>query len=183
MGRDLLNRGEEEGLQYVDRAIATDGINPVPSCHAAYAYLDERGRTSEAVAYGKVIYAYQEKQQAARQERATYTERDAIEPHGLSEEDLQLLRDALKKLPEVQSAFLARKQLQHFPESPVYVVAMRMRKRFLNRKADVLRVRKAVLEALPFADRWYCLSLDLLSWRGRRKFEKAVGPPFYVADG
>lgn len=178
----LLHRGDEQGLGHIDRALELGGIDPVDPCRAAYVYLVSHNRTAEAERYANRVREHQAMLAAAREERATFTEHDSVEPHGLTESQLEALRQALKAFPEVRSAALARKKVKHFPDSPVFVLGVYIRKKFWRRRStQAVEVRKALLTGVPLADEWFCWSLDLVSRKRRKQFEEAAGGPFYRA--
>jgi Zn-dependent protease with chaperone function len=182
-GMILLGRGEDAGLQFIDRALALGGIDPRQACAAAHGYLIAHGRPAEAQRYVDRIAEYDRSLMAAQEERRTFGPHDATEPHGFDEAQLEALRVALRKHPQVKSAALVRKRLKHFPESPVYVLGIRIRKEGWGRlQTQAIAVRKALLTQLQFSSVWVCYSLDLLTAVGAKRFEDAAGGPFYRAE-
>ncbi len=186
-GLGLLRAGDEAGLVFVDRALALGGIDVLEACRQAHSFLTARGRPAEAERYVNRAQAHIDNVDVARQERATFVIGDPIEPHGLPESELQLLRDALKAIPEISSATLVRKKVQHFPEMPFYGLAVLARKSIwqyatsFDRREHLNKVRSAVIEGMPIKGDWACLLLDRASRKKRARFEAEAGEPFYRA--
>jgi Zn-dependent protease with chaperone function len=181
-GMILLSHGNGEGLGHIDRALELGGIDPVEPCRAAFGFLTSQGRPADAERYRARALEYQALLAAAEAERSSFRTGDPVEPHGLAEPDLEALRQALKAFPVVKSAVLARKRVQHFPQSPLFVLGVRIHRKLWRRlSTQAVEVRKALLTALPMPGRWFCYSLDLVPSRHRDRFERAAGGPFYRA--
>ena len=120
IGRILLERGDEEGLSWLDRAIAAALQTEMSGAALAAAYLESRGRDDEAARYhARAELAYE-----AYAERVTLTGADRLEASGLPE---PVLADVLAKVQgrlEIEEAFVVRKRLEHRDEQqPLYVLA------------------------------------------------------------
>jgi hypothetical protein len=182
-GMILLGRGDDAGLGHIDRALELGGIDPTQPCTAAYGFLASRNRPADAERYVARLREHQAILVAAEAERASFGTGDPVEPHGLAEPELEALRQALKAFPRVKSATLARKRVRRFPESPVYVLGVRIRRKpWRGLTSQATEMRKALLGALPMPGRWFCYSLDLVPRKRRKEFDEAAGAPFYQAQ-
>ena len=61
----------------------------------------------------------------AGRERASVSASDTLLEHGLADDQLAPLRSLLAAQPDCHGAWLARKELQHFPERPLYLLCVR----------------------------------------------------------
>jgi Zn-dependent protease with chaperone function len=186
-GAVLLGRDDERGLGFIDRGIEL-GADPAGACQAAFNYLKSRDRHAEAARYVTIVQDREAKNAAARAERSSFAITDPIEPHALPESDLEMLRQMVGKFPDVLSATLVRKQMQHFPESPTFILAVRIRTSFWRqtlwgkRTAYLTKVRAEVLEGVKIGSDWLCLALDMLTREQGKAFESVAGEPFYRAS-
>ncbi|MGE5743231.1 MAG: M48 family metalloprotease [Gemmatimonadota bacterium] len=181
-GRILLSRGDEAGLQHIDRALEL-GIDPVEPCSVATTFLQSRGRGAEAARYTGRMREYEQAMAPARAERQTFRPNDATDPHGLDEGQLDAIRAALRKFPRVASAALLRKRLRHFPETPLYVLGVRIRRQGWARvSTQATSVMHALVAGLRLPGDWICFPLDLLTRIGAKRFEEAAGGAFYRAE-
>lgn len=120
IGRILLERGDEEGLSWLDKAIAADLQTEISGSALAAAYLESRGRDDEAERYrSREVTAYE-----AFAERVILSASDRLEASGLPE---PVLSDVVAKVQgrlEIEEAYVLRKRLEHRDEErPLYVLA------------------------------------------------------------
>ena len=120
IGRILLERGDEEGLSWLDKAIVADLQTEMSGSALAAEYLESRGREDEAE-------PYRERADAAYEgflERVRLTAVDRLEASGLPE---PVLSDVVVKVQgrlEIEEAHVVRKRLEHRDEQrPLYVLA------------------------------------------------------------
>jgi len=66
----------------------------------------------------------------ARRERSSVVLKDAFEAHGCSVAEVAAIITYLKTQPKVREAFLVRKQVEHFPDHPVFFLVLRWRRPF-----------------------------------------------------
>jgi Zn-dependent protease with chaperone function len=126
LGQILLERKDESGIRYIEQAMERDAEAVLPGCQAVYAFLKQQGREAEAVRYRERAREHYEQLARAHQERATVTERDRFEPHGLPDTELARLREQLSQHEQVGAAYLVRKAVTLFPERPLFVLGVRL---------------------------------------------------------
>jgi Zn-dependent protease with chaperone function len=125
VGSLLLERGDDAGLEHLERAMAADATAVLPACNVAAAYLEERGRDAEGERYRERAQRQVELFYAAGEERETLTEEDELEPADLPHDVLESLCDSFARHPEVGRAYVVRKRVEHLgDEFPLYVVGV-----------------------------------------------------------
>ncbi|HEX9625797.1 MAG TPA: M48 family metalloprotease [Acidiferrobacterales bacterium] len=124
VGRLLLARDAADGRDLLERAMTLDAAYTESACEHLYYYLQRQGRTDDAMHYYRRAVDWHRKVEAAKAERAQLNVTDGLEPHGLEPEALAALRAELQRYPRIRKAWLARKTLAHFPETPLYVLGI-----------------------------------------------------------
>jgi Zn-dependent protease with chaperone function len=124
LGRLLIEKNEASGIDYLERAIANDPALVTRSCELLYEYYKQQGQLEKATAYQQKGEQHQETWKLGEHERQTVSYYDQFAPHNLSEVEIQQLAEQLSNYPEVRKAYLACKQLTHFPEKPLYVLGI-----------------------------------------------------------
>ena len=123
-GKLLLERRDPRGLPYLNRAMKDAPESAGPACDAIYWYLRGQGKLKEAASYRERGRTHDRLWEAARLERADISPDDKFLYHGLTAEQLGKLRHELMACDGVWRAYLVRKQVRHFPEKPLYVLAL-----------------------------------------------------------
>ncbi|HEX8209741.1 MAG TPA: M48 family metalloprotease [Longimicrobium sp.] len=126
LGQLLLGCDDEEGLRHLETAMAADPGLVHGGCAASHAFLHRAGRVEEAEAYWRRLQEHGDLMSAAQEERSAggLTARDVFLPHGLDEEAVGAIEEALRRHRDVASAFLVRKEVKILPEHPLYVFAV-----------------------------------------------------------
>ncbi|HYG79919.1 MAG TPA: M48 family metalloprotease [Pyrinomonadaceae bacterium] len=124
MGQLLLNREDEAGLPYVEKAMERDPEYVLVGCQAIYFFLTNQGREAEAEAYFERGMQHLEMLERARKERENVAAGDRFLPHDLAPEALAKLRDQLYGFSQVERAYLTRKEVTHLPARPFYVLGV-----------------------------------------------------------
>lgn len=175
LGRLLVGRDDPEGLAHLDAAIEAHRNAVIPGCRQAHAFLLRAGRAEEAERYANRAQQHHELLEEARAERETLRLDGCYEDHGLSEAEIGPLLESLRQLGDVERAWLVRRRVKHFPDSPLFALGVRRRQRNLferlssrTRKERDLKLQ-ATLGQLPFP--WECFIL-VLNHRGRK--ERAI---------
>jgi Zn-dependent protease with chaperone function len=148
VGRIRLDRGEEAGLELIERAMQADLEAIKPGAELSWRFLNSQGRTEEAERYRQRWLERERIEQEARAERANFTAGDEYEAHGLPPETVQGLMRQLKELRFVSKAWLVRKQVKHGAEQPPYLLLVRKR-RFDSTAVDSARSALERLAAVP----------------------------------
>ena len=123
-GKLLLERKDARGLPYLKRAMAATPAAVGPGCEAISWFLREQGRPREAAPYRERGRLHDRAWEAGQRERAEISPEDKFLYHGLSAEQLGLLRQQLFQNDQIWRAYLVRKQVRHFPETPLYILGI-----------------------------------------------------------
>ncbi len=152
-GRILVERDEEAGVACLEKAMDLEPEAVAEGCNLLYGFFQRTGRQDRLKALTERYDRHAAIMEAARQERASVTHKDHQLPHGLPPEAVQALCSQLRGCPEVEAAWLARKEVQHLPDSPYFLLLIKPRHRwyaFRSSSADQALVNKLVAElSLP----------------------------------
>ncbi|HEX5064571.1 MAG TPA: M48 family metalloprotease [Myxococcota bacterium] len=125
LGRMQLAEDDGAGLDHLARALALDDDAILPATEMAVAFLRRAGREDEAQRWIERAQPRVQKLEAARRERAEIRMDGRYELAGIDGEARGRLVDALRAHPRVKQAWLVRRQLEHFPESPLFVLGVK----------------------------------------------------------
>ncbi len=124
LGYNLLDRDDAEGIPLIELAIDRDASAAAPGSRVIAAYFHRQGRRDEAERYEARASKAEAVQAEAERERESVYKTDLFLPHQLETTKLDALLTELTKRPRVKSAWLARKELKHHPENPVFVLGI-----------------------------------------------------------
>lgn len=127
LGQILLEEDDESGIAEIEKAMATEPTATLDGCFLIYSYLKERGRDTEAKPYYDRATGHYEELELAEAERTRITARDTFLPPDIEAKDMEIIRAALRLQHNVGAAWLVRKQVQHMPELPCYVLGIETR--------------------------------------------------------
>lgn len=124
IGHILLEQGDESGLEQLRLACNNPGLIE-RATHAGYRYLKEKGDEEAAEAWWQKSSEQNAQYIEAQKERDSISLSDNPIPAKLSNEKLQRLIESLRSVKKVGQAWLAQKQVVHFPGNPVYVLVFK----------------------------------------------------------
>lgn len=122
IGRTLLQQGDEAGLEQLRLACNSPRLIE-QATYAGYDYLKRKGDEAAAEVWWETSSEKNAVFIAAREERDGLSRDDVMIPAQLDDAGLRRLVASLKCHKKVGKAWLAQKQVNHFPENPVYVLA------------------------------------------------------------
>jgi tetratricopeptide (TPR) repeat protein len=173
LGSILLRRGEDRGLEHLERAMSLAPDSTFAASELAVHYLDARGRKVEADAYRRRTAERAEVLESGRVERLKVSTRGPFEPHVLPPEQVEALGTALAGVKKLKRAYVARKPMKHLDdEFPLHVLFILPGGFVYDRQKLVDQVG----ELAPF-DGWI-VSPRSSSW-ARRKLERVPGAKVY----
>jgi hypothetical protein len=110
----------------------------------------------------------------SNRERSLIIGSDQYLAHGLSPEQIQALREMAVRLGGIAKLWVARKQVQHRPQVPHYIVRVEWT---LLTRATEARL-EALAQALPLDGSWLAVTKEGLAGN-KASFRKAAGEPVY----
>jgi len=125
LGRILLERDDERGIRFIEKAMDNDGESIISGCELIYNFLTHRKREQEAKVYIKKALKRKTLEQCAQEERATIQQnKDRFAEHELTYEECQKIVAQLTHQTKIKRAYLVRKVVQYLPENPLYVLCI-----------------------------------------------------------
>jgi Zn-dependent protease with chaperone function len=172
LGRALLRRGDEAGLEQFRHVVEVQPALAVEACADAYEWLFARGRKAEADAWherGLACAAWHEK---GRLERLTVSPADVYLPAKLSEDLVVQFRGGLATVPGIDAAWIVQKEVTVVPEDPALVLFVRAKLRHLpiGRQARARKILQEMATRLPSGP-----ILHVVLNEGSSAFEKKLG--------
>jgi len=123
IGRILLERDDPQGLAHLERA-TQEFRHAVPACELACDYFHRIGDRNQADVWRRRGERFIDVANHAQAEREALSASDTFLRSDLQEAEHQLLRDQLGAFDNIKHAWIAKKQLKHLREHPLYVVAV-----------------------------------------------------------
>jgi hypothetical protein len=175
LGLRLLLRDDEAGVPRVEQAMRLDEDSIATGSEALHNYYWRTGREDEANAWHKRFMERLELLELARKERAELHIRDALEEHGLSEEEIAKLRQQLQKIPQLRKAYLVRKRVEHLPHRALYVVGYAVTPwwKLLNAKLAAT-VQQAILDNVSLPGETLIINVEAGNARFARKLRRVA---------
>ena len=130
LGRHLINHGNPEGEAHLERALAADENLITAVGGILTDHFTRNGQTERVREWRARLDRHDARVAASHAERNSVTAADRFIAHALSAGELAEARRILAAEPEVESAFLARKDLRHFPEQRLFVLVVRLARRW-----------------------------------------------------
>jgi Zn-dependent protease with chaperone function len=136
IGRILLHKEEERGIDHIEKAMNLSPQCVLPGCEVIYGFLMRCGKEEQATAYFNRAERQAIDIDMAQQERAFLGFEDSYIPHELPVEKIQKLRQQLARYPEIAEAYLVRKQVKHFPEEKLYGLGLVVRSDWYKTRSE-----------------------------------------------
>jgi Zn-dependent protease with chaperone function len=124
LGRHRLKADDGGGVALIESAMDADPELTQGGCNQLHAYYTRTGQRDRIRALEERMDKFQQLTVLAQRERTHITAADTFNPHELTAAELEKLRRIFRAEPDISSAAVARKQVEHFRNSPCYVVAL-----------------------------------------------------------
>lgn len=124
LGYNLLDRDDPDGIGLIETAIDRDPAATAPGSRVIASFLHRQGNAEDAARYEARAAKADAVQAEAQHERESVYKPDSFLPHALEPADLSALTAELAKHRRVKRAWLARKDLKHNPDRPVFVLGI-----------------------------------------------------------
>lgn len=125
-GRHCLGTDDPRGIDHLERAMTLDPLLVPDGVNLLYAHYSRTGQKHKLRELESRADAHQELVNKANLERNRVTAADSFLPPELKPEDAAKIREACASEPEIASAEVARKAVQHLPNLPLFVVCLHL---------------------------------------------------------
>lgn len=150
LGLHLLDRGQHEGEKFLLQVLKDDDSDLIPAvCQGLITYFQQQGHSEKVQVVRSQLSRYQIAQAGAAKERSIVTHADMFVPHGLSDLELAALYDTLAQQADLASAWLVRKELQHFRKQKLFVLVAHSQPFGVLGSTDATRDRTLVAQLIP----------------------------------
>ena len=139
-----------------------------------HAYLQRKGRLTDAKAIERRIYEHEQLIELAQEERTKVNHKTPMLPLGLSEAELEAIRGVLAKAPEIARAAIARAEVRLLPDYPYFLVSITIKVpwwKFRGEDRDQILV-DTLLGSLPLPGQFFIFTTKGF---GVAALAKAVG--------
>lgn len=126
VGRLLYEQDSDECLQHFEAAAEKHDLT-IRACEYAYTHLMKKGAEEVAEVWRQRALERMDLDRKAEEERSYVSVNAELLEADMPDEQEKLLVEQLTASKYVKSAWVARKQVQYYPEDPVYVVAFKSR--------------------------------------------------------
>lgn len=127
LGRMLLSEKQDEGIQFLERAMELNASYVYVGCNMLYGYFAESSSANSRIAaqnYLRRAAAQSQVEQNAHAERNEVSFLDDLTTHDLSHEKVDQLRRELAQDSQVREAYLVRKRVKYLPDKPLYALGV-----------------------------------------------------------
>ncbi|HEU5284796.1 MAG TPA: hypothetical protein VFU53_13340, partial [Burkholderiales bacterium] len=123
IGHILLERNDPGGLVHLERAMEQFSL-ALPACELAYDYWLRAGERDRADLWRRRGEGFIDVADRANAERESLSPGDTFLPSDLPAEEHRRLSESLAQVDGVKHAWVAKKQVSHLKEHPLYVIAI-----------------------------------------------------------
>jgi hypothetical protein len=123
-GRIRLAAGNDDGVGDLSRAMELEEQATGSVCQLLYRHFERRAELQRFEPYEARYRAFEHKQAEATAERGSVDATDRYLSHGLEAQQVEQIAAAISKQEKLRRAWLARKQLEHFPENKLFVLIL-----------------------------------------------------------
>jgi Zn-dependent protease with chaperone function len=169
LGRSLLQRGDERGVQHLEVAMRATPHAVLPACDTLFDFYWTLGRRSDAERFRKVSEAHATTLEAARVERTRPPKRADLRPHDLPPDVIVRMRDTVATYP-LAEFYVVRRAVTHLPEVPCYLVGMVVRRKWYHLADETkdVKLRDQVMAEIGWPEETYGFLLE----HGLKKLRK-----------
>ncbi|MEO0475355.1 MAG: M48 family metalloprotease [Planctomycetota bacterium] len=153
---ELLDADDPDGVAYAERALARDPRSFFALAGPLYAYHRGQGQIDDAEQLAQRLSALEEKLHHATIERTSLMSAKRLDPHDLSEMEIERLSEDIAEHPRVTQAHLFKMNgLKHMPEMPGYLLAVDYKQKSFtfSGEGDFGKLAEQVSESLR-TDQW-----------------------------
>ncbi len=124
LGLMLLKQGDPEGAHHLEKAMELDPALVISAGERLAQYYRSRDEKQQVEIFEKRIRDHQPIWEQAIRARLQISPRDLFKSPELSPDQIQQIGNALSYYPDIRSAYLVQKPIQHFPARPVFILGI-----------------------------------------------------------
>lgn len=132
IGQVLLNKGDDAGIGYIEKAIAQRIDWRIKGYQLIAQFFWQQGQTKAAETYREKADQHYQQLLKAEEERTNVSHRDTFKPHTLTPSEINDLKQQLATHPQVRAAYLVEKVVTHFPEERLCVLGVIRKQQFIE---------------------------------------------------
>lgn len=171
LGQILLQKAENEGIAYIEKAIVKRMDWILDGCDLVYSFLRQQGQTEEAERYRDRADQHYQLLLKGQQERSTVLDCDTFKPHTLEESEVNELKQQLADYPQVKEAYLVEKVVTYFPEKRFIVLGIVRKRGWIESENADLKLIDLLATNVQFPTQAYIISF---SGSGTGKLKKKI---------
>ena len=175
LGNRLINKDDEAGVALLEQSMKIDHYYTSSVCSQLRDYFWKNGNKELAQSWHERLEARNDIIQQAQLERDLIRLNDDFEPHGLDESVISGIRAQLLEVSAVHKAYLFRKRVKHFPESPLYILAFSVTRFYQLHSSKRVKVAMDSLVTISVPDTTMMLNIDGDNYKFGRKAKKVGG--------
>ena len=170
LGQRLLARDDAEGVTLLEHALTIESSSEAIIAEQLRNYWWRQGDEERAHAWHARLVQAHDFEQKMRAERDSLTLKDKLLLHELDDEQLDALREALHQIPGLRKAYLVRKQLQHRPEQPLFILGFCVTPWWkLHRNKRAMQAQQQILDQVRMPGETLVVNLEGQNYRFHRK--------------
>lgn len=174
VGRLLLSQGDERGMSHIEIAVQHNRDHIPYACSAAVNFYFGEDRRAEAQRWIDRHDVYQQQMAAASRERDQLEPDDVFFDAMLDTAQLDKLRRQLEMYPTIKKAYLVCKDVEHFPEHPLYVLGIEVKTGLFGAKKEARALIQMIVDEVAFPGETFVVNLKGSELRWLRKKLKRI---------
>lgn len=151
VGNILLEKKDERGVEFIEKVMEVDKDYIFKGTKILYDFFMDKGEKEKAQKYYDQAHQWSNVVEKAEYERSNLFVADEYVRHELDKETLAKLKEELKKYPYVTEAYLVRKKVQHIPEKPLYILGIKVKLSWSEKRAEKKRITLKEQIGMAFA--------------------------------
>jgi len=162
LGQILLRQKDASGIEYIERAIAQDTEIVLEGYQIIFSFFKQQGQLEQANLYEERAEKYYDLLLRGKQERSSLKTTDQFQSHNLSNTEINKLRQQLSRYPNITIAYLVQKEVQYFPDKPLYVLGVMRKISFWedNNDAGNSQLVNSLLQEIELPGGVFCFVLN-----------------------
>lgn len=184
-GRMLLTSDDATGVEHLEAAMAADQSLTHAACEELYGYFSRTGQKDKLRPLENRLDQHGEVSELANAERSSAGPNDRLLPPELTEAELKSVSTICSGHEGIVAAYVVQKQVQHFPETPMFLVLLRIPTPWWKPRTQrtVLKVVNTVADGIEVRGNWLVFSEEDDRRQLCKKIRETPGSCVYTRAG